>query len=181
VNTLLESRDVWIENDFIPNSHQVFSQLVDTIPWDESIRARKVASFGVPYNYSGIIWPEAPFPTEIMEILNRVEDRLAHRPNNCLANYYPTGDSSMGFHFDSTENLVEGSGIVVISLGAERTITFRHFDDRTRQEHYLLKSGSILYMSAQMQLTWRHAILADKDLTDGRISLTFRAMKPLWK
>jgi len=176
MTTLLESGALWIEDGFLPNSDDLYSALAESIAWDERMRARKAASFGSPYNYSGISWPAAPFPDLLVPVLERVASRLGYRPNNCLAHYYPTGDSTMGFHADSTEELVAGTGIAIVSLGSGRTITFRHQQDKQRLEHYLLKSGSLLFMSPEMQQDWKHAILPAADV-GGRISLTFRVMK----
>ena len=133
-------------------------------------------SFGVPYNYSGIEWPAAPFPDAVVAVRDRVALEVGFEPNNCLANYYPTGESAMGFHSDSTAELEPGTGIVVVSLGAERIITFRRIDDKSVSESYRLPSGSLLWMSPEMQSEWKHAILADAT-TGGRISLTFRRMR----
>jgi alkylated DNA repair dioxygenase AlkB len=83
----------------------------------------------------------------------------------------------MGFHSDSIAELEPGTGIAVVSLGAERTITFQRIDDKMVCESYRLPTGSLLWMCPEMQAEWRHAILADKDATGGRISLTFRRMK----
>ena len=85
----------------------------------------------------------------------------------------------MGFHSDATDELEPGTGIAIVSLGAERDITFRPIGerDRTRDEGYRLPSGSLLWRSAVMQSAWRHAILTDPAATGGRVSLTFRRMK----
>lgn len=174
---LMDTGSIGIEEDFVPDSLALFAQL-ESIPWDERIRARRSASFGRPYNYSGIVWPDAPFPDLLVPLLDRLAARLGYRSNNCLANYYPDGDASMGLHSDSTEELVEGTGIAVVSLGAERVITFRNQLDRQRIERYPLRSGSLLYMSAAMQRDWKHGILASDQVAGGRISLTFRCLKP---
>jgi alkylated DNA repair dioxygenase AlkB len=108
----------------------------------------------------------------------RVAAEVGFEPNNCLANYYPDGTSTMGFHSDSTAELERDTGIAVLSLGAERTITFRRTDDKAVSESYALPSGSLLWMSPEMQAEWRHAILADSAATTGRISLTFRRINP---
>jgi alkylated DNA repair dioxygenase AlkB len=162
--------------EVVPNSLALYEHLAASVVWDTRIRARKSMSFGLPYNYSGIEWPAAPFPDAIIPLRDRVAREVGFEPNNCLANYYPTGDSTMGFHSDSTAELEPGTGIAVVSLGAERTITFRRIDDKTVSESYQLPSGSLLWMCPEMQAEWRHAILADAT-TSGRISLTFRRMK----
>jgi hypothetical protein len=174
--SLLKAGAIWIEDDFLPDSITLFSALTTSLVWDERIRARKAASFGVPYNYSGIQWPAAPFPDILVPVFQRVTTRLGYQPNNCLAHYYPDGNATMGFHADATDELVAGTGIAVVSLGSERTITFRQQNDKQRLEHYLLQSGSLLYMSPQMQQEWKHAILPAANV-GGRISLTFRWMQ----
>ena len=128
--SLIESGALSIEEHFVTDSLVLFEQLRTGVIWDERMRARKAASFGLPYNYSGIEWPAAPFPPALSSILERLEKRLGFRPNNCLAHYYPDGGSTMGFHSDSTEELVPGTGIAVISLGAERHLTFCKQSDK---------------------------------------------------
>lgn len=174
--SLLDSSAVRLVPDFLPDSLAIFEQFVASITWDTRMRARKAASFGVPYNYSGIEWPAAPFPEPIVPILDRVASAVGLIPNNCLAHFYPDGASTMGFHSDATDELEPGTGIAIVSLGTERDITFRAIADKSRLETYRLTSGSLLYMTPEMQADWKHAILADGS-TGGRVSLTFRLMK----
>ncbi len=176
-SSLLERGSIRLVTDFLPDSHALYEHLVAIVVWDTRIRARKSASFGVPYNYSGIEWPHVSIPDAIQPLLTSVTKEIGFEPNNCLANYYPEGKSSMGFHSDSTEALEPGTGIAVVSLGAERTITFHRISDKTVTESYRLSSGSLLWMCPEMQAEWRHAVLADRDVSGGRISLTFRRVK----
>ena len=139
------------------------------------MRARRTASFGVPYCYSGITYPIAPVPEPVAALMDRLAERLGWRPNNCLANFYSDGTSTMGFHSDSTEELEPGTGVAIVSLGAEREITFRAADKSFTVE-YPLVSGSLLYMTAEVQAGWKHAILPQPG-AGGRISLTFRQLR----
>jgi hypothetical protein len=175
--TLRDTKLIMIDDAFLADSETLFNSLVTSIVWDEGMRSRKAASFGVPYNYSGIDWPEAPFPEYLLSILERVTQRLGYRANNCLAHFYPDGTSTMGYHSDATEELEPDTGIAVVSLGAERAISFRHQRDKSQLEHYRLPSGSLLFMTAAMQADWKHAILATETAQGGRISLTFRRMR----
>jgi hypothetical protein len=177
VTSLRDTGAIWIDETFLRGSEALFGELLTSTVWDERMRARKAASFGVPYNYSGIAWPAAPFPDLRLPVLKRVAERLGQRPNNCLAHYYPDGTSAMGFHSDAIDDLMPGTGIAVVSLGTERAITFRCQHDKQRLEHYRLPSGSLLYMTPEMQDDWKHAILAAEQIQGGRISLTFRQMK----
>src|SRR5262249_35422932 len=174
--TLVQTGNLCIEPAFLPDHQALFAALCDAIAWDERMRARKAMSFGVPYNYSGITWPPAPFPELLQPILPKVAERVSFVPNNCLAHYYPDGSSTMGFHSDAVAELDPGTGIAIVSLGGTRSITFRATTDRKRREEYPLGSGSLLIMSPEMQNHWQHAILATEN-AEPRISLTFRRLK----
>ena len=172
---LLESGAVRIVDAFQADAQALYETLVASIAWDERIRSRKAASFGLPYNYSGTVWPETAFPEILRPVLEAVAARTGDRPNNCLALYYTDGGASLGYHSDSIANLVPGTRIAVLSLGAERSISFRH--QVTREiEAYALPGGSLLVMTAEMQAHWKHGVLADATVTGGRISLAFRCM-----
>jgi alkylated DNA repair dioxygenase AlkB len=170
---LLAAGSIRLVSGFLADAAALYEHLVAAVEWDTRLKARKSASFGRAYNYSGIVWPDAPFPDAVAALLPRVAAEARFEPNNCLANFYPDGGSTMGFHSDSTAELTPGTGIAVVSLGAERTVTFRKLDKSERESHRL-PSGSLLWMCPEMQTGWKHAILADPTATGGRISLTFR-------
>jgi hypothetical protein len=176
-SALLDEGSIWIDDQFLDDPESLYSALVRSITWDQRIRARMAMSFGVPYNYSGIEWPQAPFPESLAPVLDLLADAVGFRPNNCLAHYYPDGGSTMGYHSDSTEHLEPGTGIAIVSLGAERVLSFRNERDRRVAESYPLRGGSLLYMRPEMQTMWKHGILTSPDVNAGRISLTFRRMR----
>lgn len=163
--------------DFVGGSRELFARLAAEVVWDDSYRARRVASFGVPYNYSGVVWPEAAMPDRLAPVVAAVAGAVGYEPNNCLANYYPTGDSTMGWHADSTAELEPGTGVSIVSLGAARAISFRKEADRSDVHTLMLESGSLLHITAAMQSTWRHAVLRSEGVSTGRISLTFRRIR----
>ncbi len=162
---------------FLADSQELFERLAVEVVWDDRIRARRVASFGVPYNYSGTVWPEAPMPDSLVPVAAAVAMIAGYEPNNCLANFYPDGDSTMGYHSDSVDEIESGTGITIVSLGAARAISFRSEADRSEIHELVLGSGSLLHMTAAMQSTWRHAVLRSEGVTMGRISLTSRRIK----
>lgn len=161
--------------DFIPDPQALFEGLQQSVQWDERMRARKTASFGAPYDYSQITYPAQPMPEELERLCSLIEQQLGFRPNNCLINYYPDGSSSMGFHSDAKEQMVEGTGVAIVSLGCARPIVYRHKQDRSLEFSYLLGSGSMLYMSDEVQTQWLHAIPKAPDAGE-RISLSFRLL-----
>ena len=98
-------------SDFLSETDSLYRLLRDSLTWDRRIRARRTASFGVPYNYSGIEYDYQPFSSRLQEIAAKVNAICSTDSNNCLVNYYPDGLSKMGFHSDSTIGLEPSTGV----------------------------------------------------------------------
>ena len=166
---------VVLRTQFVGAAGELFALLQSRVVWDERLRARKTASFGESYDYSGMTYPKVAMPAELEPVCGSIQSALGFLPNNCLLNYYPDGQSSMGFHSDDTEELADGTGVAIVSLGAERGIVFRNKQDRLNEVSYGLPSGSLLYMPRELQFEWLHAIPKAPD-AGPRISLTFRLL-----
>ncbi|MGB1041264.1 MAG: alpha-ketoglutarate-dependent dioxygenase AlkB [Flavobacteriales bacterium] len=166
---------IFIEN-FIDNPTQLFHELKNNIEWDERMSARKTASFGQAYNYSQISYPFQEFTNELKSIIGLIDKTLHFEPNNCLINYYLDGKSKMGFHSDQTDILYEGTGVAILSIGETRTLRFRNIENKELKKDYDLPSGSLIYMTNEIQDEWQHSI-PKSDTNKGRMSLTFRKMK----
>jgi len=162
----------YIEN-FIDNPSQLFNLLTSTVKWDERMTARKTASFGKAYNYSQIEYPYQAFLPELEVINKKLKTVIGFEPNNCLINYYLDGKAKMGYHSDQTDILVTGTGIAIVSIGETRTLKFRSFENPDLFINYELTSGSLVYMTQEIQTLWQHSI-PKSDTENGRISLTFR-------
>ena len=165
-----------ILDTFLPNHETLFQQLQETVIWDERMVARQTASFGLPYNYSQISYPETPMHVSLVPVAELLETQLGVRFNNCLLNYYESGNNTMGFHSDDTSNLVHNTGVAIISLGSSRGITYRNKNDKLIEHTFTLVSGSMLYMDDTVQTEWLHAIKREPD-AGPRISLTWRAFQ----
>jgi hypothetical protein len=162
-----------IITNFVENTNILFNFLKNQINWSEKIKGRKTASFGVPYNYSGITYPEVPMLDVLLPICQKIATELGFYPNNCLINYYLDGNSKMGYHSDSAAELKEGTGVVIVSLGAERVISYRSKLKPEYKVKYKLENGTLLYMENDVQKQWMHGIPKTKDVGE-RISLAFR-------
>lgn len=160
---------------FIDNSNELFKHLESNVEWDARMASRKTASFGKAYNYSQIHYPFQEFSPELKSIINKIANTIGFTPNNCLINYYLDGQSKMGFHSDQTSILSENTGVVIVSLGETRTLRFRNIKDKTLIRDFHLPSGSLIYMTNDIQDHWQHAIPKSKTL-NGRMSLTFRKL-----
>jgi len=151
----------------------LFQDLVAQVQWDERMKARKTACFGQTYDDSGVDYEVVPMHPLLALLCEAIEREIGFRPTNCLLNYYETGRSSMGFHSDATYNLAEGTGVAIVSLGAERDLTFRSKANPDVLVDFPLPHGSLFYMTQLTQDYWTHAI-RKTETDDARISLTFR-------
>jgi alkylated DNA repair dioxygenase AlkB len=138
--------------------------------------ARKTASFGNAYNYSQINYPYQDFLPELEAINKKLKTIIGFEPNNCLINYYLDGKSKMGYHSDQTDILQTDTGIAIVSVGETRTLKFRNIVNPEKFLNYELTSGSLVYMTQDIQSVWQHSI-PKSDTANGRISLTFRRMR----
>jgi alkylated DNA repair dioxygenase AlkB len=158
---------------FVNDDVNLFNIIRDTSYWDRSMMSRLTTSFGVPYNYSGINYNTIDIPDYLSDVVNRINDFIGFTPNNCLINYYLDGSSRMGYHSDRTDILSPNTGVVIISLGSTRILRFRNINDKSLIVDYPLISGSLFYMTADVQNNWMHSI-PTSDNNNSRMSLTFR-------
>ncbi len=145
--------------------------------WDTSMDVREMANFGVPWTSTHLVFPRIEMPDYLTEICRRISCELGERgfmPNNCLLNFYKDGKSTMGFHSDNVNEMTEGTGVVILSLGAVRELTFRRFDDKARRFRFPLENGSLFFMSRELQRHWQHGVMSASRNIGARMSLTFR-------
>ncbi|PPQ69001.1 hypothetical protein CVT26_001935 [Gymnopilus dilepis] len=69
--------------------------------------------------------PLLPFSPTVALIREHVQKVLNHPVNHVLIQYYRTGGDYISDHSDKTLDVVRGSNIVNVSLGAQRTMTLR--------------------------------------------------------
>ncbi|KRB96473.1 alpha-ketoglutarate-dependent dioxygenase AlkB [Duganella sp. Root198D2] len=166
---------ILFEPQFLAMPGELFDHLLTSIEWDERMKARKTASFGVSYDYSQISYEPAPMPDELAALAESIGRLLGFTPNNCLLNYYEDGNSSMGFHSDSSEELSAGTGVAIVSLGSMRSLVFRSKADKSVEFDFPLPAGSLIYMTKDVQDHWLHAVPKMRH-AGPRISLTFRSI-----
>ncbi|KAM0333995.1 hypothetical protein ACHAQA_001015 [Verticillium albo-atrum] len=144
--------------------------------------------------------PLLAFSKTVLEIKAEVEKKLDHPLNHVLIQFYRDGKDYISEHSDKTLDIVKGSNIVNVSLGAERTMIFRTKrlekdptkttqtspDDKKRTTTRKgLPHNSMCRMGLVTNMRWLHAIRQDKRserdkstaelaFAGARISLTFR-------
>jgi 2OG-Fe(II) oxygenase superfamily len=75
-----------------------------------------------------------PFSPTVSQIRAHVERALQHPVNHVLIQLYRTGADYISEHSDKTIDVVRGSRIVNLSLGARRTMTLRTKKDGAQQQ-----------------------------------------------
>jgi alkylated DNA repair dioxygenase AlkB len=114
-----------------------------------------------------IPWSDIPGMTELKDLIDSI---TGMNSTVCIVQVYPDGNVGIGSHRD--KEMVPGTHIAGISLGAERKIIFeRRFYDPIE---ILLPSGSMYVMFDPTNSEWRHKIPLAPEVTEQRISLTFR-------
>lgn len=161
---------------FVDHPNSLYEQLMTEVVWDKRLASRKTASFGKAYNYDPVVYAEQDFLPCLAALLPDLEKALGFLPNNCLLNWYPNGQSKMGFHADQMALMTPETGVAIVSLGASRALHFRQTADYTQRHVVDLPAGSLLFMSNVLQATWQHALPKSK-ATTPRLSLSFRQLK----
>jgi alkylated DNA repair dioxygenase AlkB len=168
--------DIQIEAEFWPAHAELFAELVATVDWDTRMKARQTASYGAPYDYSQLTYPRRAMHPALTPVLAAVRATVGFEPDNCLLNYYVDGEASMGFHADAREDLVPGTGVVILSLGSPRSLVFRRKLEREHVVEFRLQPGSLVLLPDAMQDEWQHAIPRETG-AGPRISVTFRRLR----
>jgi alkylated DNA repair dioxygenase AlkB len=140
---------------------------------------RMVAWYGdqaYPYSYSGTTKIALPWTNALKQLKHLAETTCNEKYNSCLLNYYPNGNSGMGWHCDNESSIVPNSSIASISLGAARKFSFKQKSDKNSIS-LVLENGSLLEMRGTTQSHWLHSLPKSKKITETRINLTFRRMK----
>lgn len=160
---------------FISDADCLFQTVLEQTVWDSSMHARQTASYGEPYNYSQMAYPKKSMPGWLQEVCTAIHNQVGFLPNNALLNKYADGGSTMGFHEDSIAELQVGTGVAIVSLGCQRSLTFRRTAHHDVRWVCPLAHGSLLYMPPEVQLEWQHGLRKQAGAA-LRVSLTFRAL-----
>lgn len=167
----------------------LFEMLRSEIAWrDELItmfgktmlQPRRVAWYGdaqAAYTYSGIRHEPLPWIPVLDDLRHVIEQATGAAFNSVLCNLYRNGSDSMGYHSDDEPELGRYPVIASFSIGAERTMHFRHRADRSIPTIKVpLPSMSVLVMRGATQEEWKHALPKSKRCLQPRVNLTFRAI-----
>jgi alkylated DNA repair dioxygenase AlkB len=140
------------------------------------LQPRLIAWAGdIGYRYSGQTLEPRAFTPPLADVCERVRRRAGVPFNHVLANRYRDGRDSMGLHADDEPELGPDPVVATVSLGATRRFVLR---SRRRTigggRQIDLEHGSLFVMGGTCQRHYVHGVPRQPDVTDERISLTFR-------
>jgi len=150
-----------------------FAELRAAVDWHHERRPMYDRIVDVPRltAYFGI---GEPLPPALHAAKQAVEAFLGVRFNTVGLNLYRDGRDSVAMHSDHTEELIAGSPVALLSLGATRRMRI-HTKRRPRTIFDVdLEPGSILLMSGAAQENYEHGVPKSRDALGERISLAFR-------
>lgn len=132
---------------------------------------------GCDYLYSGLFIRAEPWPKYALRLREKLARDFGLISNGVLVNHYRDGSDTMGWHSDDEAEIVPGSDIASVTLGASRPFFLRHKESKTKVE-LILNSGDLLIMHWPMQSSWQHALPKRAKVTRPRLNLTYRHLIP---
>lgn len=160
----------------IANSDKHLQKMLRVLPFEQGFGARRILNIGCDYSYSGRLVKGHSFDLypPLAGLISKLNDKLGTSYNGILINHYPAGTSvGIGMHTDNEPDLVSGSTVCSLSLGA--TVDFM-LEGKGERIVVPLTDGSVFLMGQDCQKHYRHGI-AKTFMRSDRISLTFREFK----
>jgi alkylated DNA repair dioxygenase AlkB len=151
-----------------------FQQLHDGIAWKSGRRLMYEREVDVPRLRAHFRTDDPDLPQALRQALDLVRTTFAAPFDSIGLNLYRDRHDSVAPHNDKLAEIVRGQPIVLLSLGATRTMTIRAKQPPRHVLRVDLEAGSALLMSWNSQLHYDHAILKQREAVGPRISLAFR-------
>lgn len=169
-------------------SDEIFDLLREELPWQKEVVRifgktmhlnREVCLMGdggIEYTYAAQLKKAIPWHPSVFALKQEIEKERKCTFNACLLNWYHSGEDGMGWHSDDEKELVAGSTIASVSLGAVRKFQWRS-KSGGEISSLELKKGSLLLMNGNFQRDFKHALPKTKKSKAPRLNLTFRLFK----
>ncbi|KAI0631388.1 hypothetical protein C8Q77DRAFT_131704 [Trametes polyzona] len=193
--------DCFVLYDFLPPelAQSAFERLLEEVRWNKMMhrggevprlvavegRVLEDGSYPIYRHPADESPPLLPFSPTVERIRQHVEAALNEPVNHVLIQHYRSGADYISEHSDKTIDVVRGSKIVNVSLGAQRVMTLRTKKDlhanpllqdaltigggtengngpRRNVQRVPLPHNSMFVMGLQTNTRWMHSIRTDK-------------------
>ena len=158
-------------------SKEIFNELVNA-PYNNATynSLRKMCAYAdedIYFNIPGINIQPRPWTEFLLNIKSKVEKELKCDFNYVLLSLFENGCARISPQKDIESSFDVDTPVTTISVGATRVMAF------TKKGHssvyYDLEPGSLLTVYNQQ---WKHSLPPQVNITEARISLTFRKIIP---
>jgi len=188
----MESKDFTLHKNFLneQNCNLLYQYLLDNVDWTDKAKTTSgeivdlnrwmayISETPKEYFYANLSFTTKNGSWKEYEPLLVLKCNLIKKLgvpfNSVLLNYYENGKDSIRWHSDKELCLGEKPVIACLNLGATRKFWVQEKKPEGKRWFYELNNGDLLVMNENCQENFLHAILPEKDVKDGRISLTFR-------
>lgn len=150
--------------------------IVRGVEWDTRRQTAFYGNEGTSYKYSGKVHHSLPWTEDLERLRRELSDFLGQEFSYVLLNYYPDGKAKLGWHSDDERDIVPGSTIASLSLGAPRDFILRHKTTKAAVK-VQLAHGSLLTMGGDCQKDYEHTVPKRVNVSKPRINLTFRLVR----
>lgn len=151
-----------------------FSTLRDAVDWHASARMMYERMVDVPRLHTHYAIDDPGLPDVLREALAVVEENVRAPFNSVGLNFYRDEHDSVAPHNDKLHELAPHQPIVLLSLGATRTMVIRRKLPPHLKTELELEAGSLLLMGWNAQLHYDHGIPKLRQPVGPRISVAFR-------
>eukprot|EP00854_Cymbomonas_tetramitiformis_P000109 gene109-159_t len=137
----------------------------------------------VSYNFSGISVPSRPLTSH--PFLQTLLDQVSDTHNAVFANWYASGQDSVGAHSDNEKDLARGRCIISVSLNATRTFRVKKkpkcaVECKADKFDFQLGDGDVFVMGGAFQKEFLHEVPKKAGAVEDarRINFTIRSFLP---
>jgi alkylated DNA repair dioxygenase AlkB len=151
-----------------------FSTLMDGVDWHASSRMMYERMVAVPRLHAHYAIGDPFLPKVLCAALDVVKTQVGAPFNSIGLNFYRDEHDSLAMHNDKLHELVSHQPVVLLSLGATRTMMIRRKKPPHLKTELELEAGSLLLMGWNAQLHYDHGIPKLPCPMGPRISVAFR-------
>jgi alkylated DNA repair dioxygenase AlkB len=174
------ARGAWVDvrSGWLAGSGEVFSRLLETVPWRAEKRQMYDRVVDVP-RLLCFYGEDAPLPDPLLEAARRALNsqygtELGESFRTAGLCLYRDGRDSVAWHGDTIgRGGREDTMVAILSLGTPRALLLRPRGGGASLR-FELGHGDLLVMGGSCQRTWEHAIPKTSQVTGARISVQFR-------
>jgi alkylated DNA repair dioxygenase AlkB len=160
-----------------PLAEDWFNVLRERGAWHESSRIMYERLVGVPRLHAHYSVFDPALPDVLRCALAFVKQRIDAPFNSIGLNFYRDEHDSVAPHNDTLRELAPHQPIVLLSLGATRTMVIRRKQPPRLKTELELEAGSLLLMGWNAQLHYDHGIPKLPRAVGPRISVAFRVRR----